>query len=480
MNEKLIIIGVDGLDYDVVRENGKELRNLNRLLENNNYPRLRSVFPADTTPAWATIFTGKDPSEHGIINFVNIGDTSNKYVENEFDDAELKGKTFWDVLGKEGYRCTVLLPMDIKEGWDINGTMITRPYKGRISVFPKCKEILYKNDINKLYDEIQFASEKQYDDLLELFLLKLDEEYRLTIKALENEESDVFFTYFSVVDGVQHAFWSYCDKTHAQYPGENKYSGAITGIYKKIDSIVEAIIAMRPESSILVVSDHGHGPRPLKRVNINEILSREGYLSPIHKEKRDTKLYFKQSIKQAAIAVVKKYGLPKWIVRILRKIPLWKKMFVSSDAIDWANTRAYLSDLSAMKNYSYGGIRLNSNIQDEEKDALCDEIIEKLKQYTIPDKNVPVFSWIKRINTIYHGEYLFKYPEIAFQLDERYGASWDFSKDIIDDNGYMHQLSPGCHRYETAYIGTYNLPLEKHQYELTDVCKIIVREMEKK
>ena len=69
MVRKLIILGIDGMDWDVIVRYKDVLPNLYGLMQKNNYPHLRSVFPADTTPAWSTIYTGLDPSEHGIINF---------------------------------------------------------------------------------------------------------------------------------------------------------------------------------------------------------------------------------------------------------------------------------------------------------------------------------------------------------------------------------------------------------------------------
>lgn len=121
MVRKLIILGIDGMDWDVIDRYKKELPNLYGLMEQNNFPRLRSVFPADTTPAWSTIYTGLDPSEHGIINFVNVGAKTNTYKPLVFDDSAFRGRTFWDVLNQKGMSCAVILPMNIKEGWAING-----------------------------------------------------------------------------------------------------------------------------------------------------------------------------------------------------------------------------------------------------------------------------------------------------------------------------------------------------------------------
>lgn len=104
MVRKLMILGIDGMDWDVIVRYKDKLPNLYDLMQKNNKPHLRSVFPADTTPAWSTIYTGLDPSEHGIINFVNVGAKQNTYKPLTFDDSAFKGRTFWDVLNSRDFR----------------------------------------------------------------------------------------------------------------------------------------------------------------------------------------------------------------------------------------------------------------------------------------------------------------------------------------------------------------------------------------
>ena len=91
-------------------------------------------------------------------------------------------------------------------------------------------------------------------------------------------------------------------------------------------------------------------------------------------------------IKKTAIGLVKGIGLPKWAMKLAKKFPVWKSLFASSGDFDWDKTQAYLSDLSALKNYSYGGIRLNENVMD--KDALADKIIEYLKSEGISENQI--------------------------------------------------------------------------------------------
>lgn len=475
MVSKLLVFGIDGMDYDVVRNHQPELPFLNQLLENNGCPHLRSVFPADTTPAWSTIYTGVDPTVHGIINFVNAGDQEDTYKGFEFDDSAFVGKTFWDKAKEKGYRSVVLFPMNIKQGWDVNGLMITRPFEKKIRVWPKEKEDIYSPNAVILGSELEYTSEGKLDLVRDDFIRKFDEEYRVTKLALQHEDCDLFFSYFSTIDGIQHAFWRNCDPKHPEYPGENKYQHVIIDMYQKVDRMLKEFSEMTPDTPLLVVSDHGHGARPVWCARINEILKREGYLTPKHDQTNGKKQgnSAKKIIKELGIGFVRKFGMPKPMKSLLKKIPIWKKVFVSSADFDWDHTVAYLSDLSAMKNYSYGGIRIKKGAE-KDTDALCDEIIEKIKDYKIEDENKPAFQWIRRTNTLYHGEYLSRYPEIIFQLDERFGASWDLGEKLFEKKGFMHQFSPGAHRYETAYLGAKGIHLDRSQYDLTDIYQIIL------
>ena len=475
MIKKLIILGIDGMDRDVILQYKEKLPNLYNLMVKNNFPYLRSVFPADTTPAWSTIYTGLDPSEHGVINFVNIGAKDNTYKPLTFDDAVFKGKTFWDVLNKQGISCAVILPMNIKEGWEIDGLMITRPYEGKINVYPQNKEKLYQPRLDILGTDGKFTSEKDLAALKEEFFAKVKEEIRLTRQVIENEEIDVLFSYFSTTDGIQHDFWRHCDLNHPEYPGKNEYENVIRDMYAIMDEYIGEIIKTHPDTPLLVFSDHGHGARPVYTVRINELLRRGGYLMPKGGGdglKPSAKKKIKKIIKKVALGVVKGIGLPKWAMKLAKKFPVWKNLFASGTDFDWEQTKAYLSDLSALKNYSYGGIRLSENVQD--KDARADESVQYLKDIKIEDENKNLFEWIVRTNVFYHGKYLEKYPEIIYQMDERWGGEWELGKSVFEKGGFMYMMSPGGHRWRTAVLLGNNIEFDKVNYEMTDIYGVIM------
>lgn len=66
MTRKFLIVGLDGLRPDLVRPDLTP--NLARLCEEGAVlGRHRSIFPSESFPAWVSITTGCQPSEHGIV-----------------------------------------------------------------------------------------------------------------------------------------------------------------------------------------------------------------------------------------------------------------------------------------------------------------------------------------------------------------------------------------------------------------------------
>ena len=56
---------------------------------------------------------------------------------------------------------------------------------------------------------------------------------------------------------------------------------------------------------------------------------------------------------------IKNFGTSEFLVNLSKKIPVWKQIITPSIDIDWGNSLAYVSDLSNIKSYSYGGVRIN-------------------------------------------------------------------------------------------------------------------------
>lgn len=73
VGRKVIVLGFDGLDYDVTRQmiaSGR-LPGFARLAETGGFAPLGTTIPPQSPVAWSTFITGLDPGGHGIFDFVH-------------------------------------------------------------------------------------------------------------------------------------------------------------------------------------------------------------------------------------------------------------------------------------------------------------------------------------------------------------------------------------------------------------------------
>jgi predicted AlkP superfamily phosphohydrolase/phosphomutase len=65
---QVVVLGIDGMDFDYTAAMLSELPNIQRLSRQGVFSPFKSVFPPDFIPSWITCYTGKDPSEHVFLN----------------------------------------------------------------------------------------------------------------------------------------------------------------------------------------------------------------------------------------------------------------------------------------------------------------------------------------------------------------------------------------------------------------------------
>ena len=73
VGRKVIVLGFDGLDYDLTRQmiaSGR-LPGFARLAETGGFASLATTIPPQSPVAWSTFITGLDPGGHGIFDFVH-------------------------------------------------------------------------------------------------------------------------------------------------------------------------------------------------------------------------------------------------------------------------------------------------------------------------------------------------------------------------------------------------------------------------
>ena len=95
-NVKLLILALDGVPFEFIDRYLDELPNIASIIDVSQWGVLRAIDPPITIPAWACMFTGKDPGELGIYGFRHLRrGTYSGYIVTSYN---LKVKYVWEEL----------------------------------------------------------------------------------------------------------------------------------------------------------------------------------------------------------------------------------------------------------------------------------------------------------------------------------------------------------------------------------------------
>jgi len=451
---RVLILGIDSLDSTLLSEFEADLPNFRKLRKLSPDIRVESVFPPDSETAWASIYTGLNPAKHGIVNFIDPIERAVvlTYEGLDKDALSLHGNTFWDFAGKAGKKVCILFPHIAYPPWQVDGTMISRTAQKDIKRFPiqtfpsSISQITNLNHLNTLRgyprDFIKYAK---------LGKKLIQDEAKFGLTVLKSNNWDLFFLYSSTLDWICHYFWMYFDENDPSYPGDNPYKNVIREFYKLHDDIVgEFLSAAPPDAIIIVLSDHGHRMRPTKLLNINQILKQKGLLFPKGKSSK-VSYYLLEKLKEASSKLVNKYRFGGSLaVKLMHLSPASRRIYTSPPSIDWRRTSAYVSDLSGIKAYPYGGIIINKeNLEDKDYEEVRSQLIKELSGIDDPNTGKNLMKWASRREELYSGEYITKYPDIVFKLESDYGAGWSIYGPLIAQC-YTHNIHSGNHRIDGA------------------------------
>ncbi|MFC2052218.1 alkaline phosphatase family protein [Chloroflexota bacterium] len=479
---RVLVVGIDSMDSILLSRFEHKLPNLKELKARTPEIRLRSVYPPDSVTAWASIYTGLNPAKHGMVYFTDPLDKVNATTMVEIDNTILKGNTFWDLASQVDKRVCVLFPHIGYPPWPVNGVMFARTNERDGKKYPVQA---YPPYLTRDYELFHLNTAKTVParrllgKYIEACRSLIRGEVEFSLKMLAQEKWDLFFTYSSTLDWIQHNLWMFFDKTDPTYPGANPYQDIVEEFYILYDEFVGKLVtAAGSETTILVFSDHGHGMRPTTLVNVNQILRDKGLLvSKIKRASAKNPYFVIDKLKDNAASFINKHTeMFGMAMKLMRVMPAAKRLYTSPLSIDWDKTVAYVSDLSGIKAYTYGGLMIKrGNISNTAYEGIRSQLIEELSHIKEPDSSERLMKWICRREELYSGEYIFKYPDIVFEFRDGYGTGWSVYDSLLTPCR-THNIQPGSHKADSPVFLLANsnrMPLKKN-INLMDIAPTIL------
>jgi predicted AlkP superfamily phosphohydrolase/phosphomutase len=420
MKDKLIIIGLDGGTFDIIKPlaKGGKLPFLNQIMQDGVHGILRSTCPPVTAPAWTTFMTGKNPGGHGLFDFSHINNLGERELTYSTD---CKSATIWDYLSEAGARLLLInIPMTYPPK-PLNGVCIAGFPVPRDSsyVYPEGKLALVKA-AGYLTDWTELLQKNKWRSKAAIF--REIERIRVEVfsKLMLNESWDVAMI---VISGTDHI-------SHLELQKGNRK--AVEKYYIFIDKLFYEFYkkGVFADTSFLIMSDHGFTKSEYV-FYMNVWLAREGYLTyKMETDKtHDTfgaemqKLIYGNKGKwlrvlgtigltrENVIFLAKKTGL----IRLESYLPhSLISIFPAKNIIpDWKYTKAYMiSNASKGVNINLQGREPNGIVLKHSYNTVRLDLVNKLRSVTLPDGR-DVFEYVDIKENFYRGPFCEHAPDIV-------------------------------------------------------------------
>lgn len=459
----LLVIGLDGATFDLIRPFIAQgyLPNLQSLISKGSWSELSSTVPPVTASAWNSFMTGKNPGGHGMFDFMQR--RKNSYDLTPISSRDRDGKAVWEIAGEYAKHSIIMGVPVTYPPTPLNGLMVTGMLTPRGAPDYTYPAELKTEIAQNVGEYVVYSDEVYSKGRGEIFLNALHYSIQQRAKTaaylLQKYPWDLGVLVFPETDTVCHGLWWAYDATHHQHAQEDaeKFKNGIRDIYQDIDARIGELISGLPgDTTIFVMSDHGHGP--LRNfLYVNNFLKQRGYLKIKNAPASQIKnLAFGAGLTPRTVyGILLNLGLGK-LRRTLDKRRggrgMLKRFFLSLNDVDWENTRAYSIGYIGEVHINLKGREPQGIVEPgAEYEQLRDELIRDLRELKLPDGS-PLVEYIWKKEEIYSGAHVFDAPDILFlpkNLETIAFGDFEFGSNKIIEPSYGVSSS---HRMNGIFI----------------------------
>ncbi|MEY4580003.1 MAG: hypothetical protein RL701_4706 [Pseudomonadota bacterium] len=262
----------------------------------------------------------------------------------------------------------------------------------------------------------------------------------ILLTQLERQDFDLLIWVSTATDRVSHMFYRLTDPEHPRYDAElaKRFGGAIAHEYQRMDATVAAALTkLRPEDTVLIVSDHGfHNFR--RGLHVNQWLRSQGWLA----------------LNGAAKSAEREFLVD----------------------VDWSKTSAY----------AVGTGQIYFNLQGREREgivppAAVPALTAKIRQalLTLRDRDRADAVVVRHVyagSEVFRGRRAADAPDLQIGFAENYRTSWEtilggIPKEIFSDNDKKWSGDHAASDFvETPGIVLSNRPIDKADPHIVDVA----------
>lgn len=396
MEQRAIILGLDGATLDLIHPwaEAGHLPNLAQLIRSGSLGTLHSTVPYTTPLAWPSIFTGTEPSKHGILGFQKRVPEEYRWTSYTHDD--LRQPALWDVAGACGLQSAALFIPYTFPVKKIAGTMVGPLRKREIDA-----RTIYPSDVrepflNRFGDSDLLLPVERGDlplaDISRQIIRRVHQQNDAMVWLLEERPYDLAFVVWHEPDEAAHIFWHFSE---LPLPDDNS---PILQIYRSVDEGVGRLLeAFGGDPLVVVCSDHG--TYPIKyRIHMHNVLRQWGLLNMKESGRDD----FHRRLARLLPKPVRG-KIPARLRQSLRGSQPPGPNLGSLGAIDWSTTTMYAGPTLAEALWiNLVGREPNGTVLPEESEERLRDLEELLHGLMLPDGRRAIEKTWRR-EAIYRG-----------------------------------------------------------------------------
>ena len=465
---KVFVLGLDGATWDLVGPLAREgtLPNLARLMGKGASGTLRSIFPPLSPVAWTGIMTGKNSGKHGVFEFLEYA--HNPLQGRVNSSRAIQTELVWEIAGRHG-KSTVAggVPMSYPPrpapGFylgDFLSPADAPDFASDPAIFAELERAIgpYRPWSTAVHDGGNEAG--ALAELTEF----LDHHLEAVKFLMKRCPWDLFMFDLMATDRIQHELWHAWEPTHREAKGRDlsAIKAGYVDFWKKLDDGVGEIeAALPPDTTLLLISDHGFGPIEWY-VNFNVWLLERGdiALRDSFYVKQKKWFYDRGVTPQWFYNVMVRLGLAEQRVGRFRGKQtggverLAESAFLSKRHIDWSRTKAYSQGNFGQIFVNQEGRQPQGCVKPEDVRPLLDDLKAGLLAIPHPETGEPLVEKVLEREELYHGPHAHLAPDLTVVLRD-----WRYRTIGLHDFTTNKLISPsfgptGDHRMEGVLIAS--------------------------
>lgn len=464
MKTKTIAVILDGLDYAYIAKRREQFPFFGKMMDEERLCPLKSVVPADSIPAWTTIYTGMNPAEHGILESIDYLNFKNRV---KGDYSLIQGHTFWDILGRHGKKVFIFNPFMAYPAWDVNGLMICGPVFEGGDISTNRPDLVEMEKLPPIGGMVDHPTDREMEQFYHDTMRLSQRQFDAFDQYFQTEDFDFAFLGVTTPDRMQHFLWRYTDPKDRTHPKGRRLEDSIFHMYQLMEKNVKRLMERYgDEYHIIILSDHGHGRRCEKTFYINQWLISQGWIPDQGRKKRAVEYAKNLTFRCLAALHMVETG-----TKFFKQFKFAHKVKNADYVFSGQKQAVYAPKFDGCN--PFGGLMVAPSTfsSDEEYEAVRQKLIEGLLQ--VKDRGKPVMLWVKRREELYQGEKVGNYPDIVYQMRPEYGVDRGlFGKRLFGINA-MHEVLSGGHRLTGVIMG--NRDDVKAVGSVLNICQYLIR-----